>query len=112
MYCGPLCHDLGFVADENADATTEVNWMARQFIAQPKLPVRFDLEAGVFELDRYGKGGDILEPTRALRDVLLAKGYEVHYQQFVGGHDGLSWRGMLADALIALLGTAPNPGSQ
>jgi enterochelin esterase family protein len=47
-----------------------------------------------------------------LRDVLLAKGYEVHYQQFVGGHDGLSWRGMLADALIALIGTSPNPRSQ
>ena len=70
--------------------------------------VRFDLEAGVFEVDRYGKGGDTLEPTRALRDV-FAKGYEVHYQEFVGGHDGLSWRGTLADGLIALLGTSPNP---
>jgi enterochelin esterase family protein len=79
--------------------------MAKQFLAQPKLPVCFDLEAGVFELDRSGEGGDVLEPTRALRDVLLAKGYEVHYQQFVGGHDGLSWRGTLADGLIALLGS-------
>ena len=104
-YCGPLCRDLGYEPDPNTDATTDVNWMAKQFFAQPKLPLRFDLEAGVFEVDRYGKGGDILEPTRALRDVLLAKGYEVHYQQFVGGHDGLSWRGTLGDALIALLGT-------
>jgi enterochelin esterase family protein len=40
-----------------------------------------------------------------LRDVLLAKGYEVHYQQFVGGHDGLSWRGLFADGLIELLGS-------
>ena len=102
--CGPLCRDLGYVPDPNIDATTEVNWMAKQFLAQPKLPVRFDMEAGVFEVGRNGKGGDILEPTRALRDVLLAKGYEVHYQQFVGGHDGLSWRGMLADGLITLLG--------
>ncbi len=102
--CGPLCRDLGYVPDRNADATTEVNWMSKQFLAKPKLPVRFDLEAGVFELDRSGEGGDVLEPTRALRDVLLAKGYEVHYQQFVGGHDGLSWRGTLADGLIALLG--------
>jgi len=36
---------------------------------------------------------------------LLAKGYEVHYQQFVGGHDYLSWRGTFADGLIALIGT-------
>jgi len=103
-YCGPLCHDLGYLPEDKMDGTTEVNWLAKQFLAQPKLPVRFDLEAGVFELDRYGGGGDILEPTRALRDVLLAKGYEVHYQQFVGGHDGLSWRGTLTDALIALIG--------
>jgi enterochelin esterase family protein len=41
-----------------------------------------------------------------LRDVLLAKGYQVvQYQQFVGGHDGLSWPGALAEGLIALLGS-------
>jgi enterochelin esterase-like enzyme len=39
------------------------------------------------------------------RDVLPAKGYVVQYQQFVGGHDGFSWRGTLADGLIAVLGT-------
>jgi enterochelin esterase-like enzyme len=38
------------------------------------------------------------------RDVLLAKGYEVHYQQPVGGHDTVSWRGTFADGLLALLG--------
>jgi enterochelin esterase family protein len=37
--------------------------------------------------------------------VLLAKGYEVHYQQFNSGHDYLTWRGTLADGLIALVGT-------
>jgi enterochelin esterase-like enzyme len=78
--------------------------MAKQFSASPKLPLRFFLDAGTFELDKSGKGGDILEATRHLRDVLLAKGYEVHYQQFVGGHTDLSWRGTLADGLIALLG--------
>ena len=78
--------------------------MVRQFLSSPKLPLRFYLAAGTFEIDRDGGGGNILESTRYLRDVLLAKGYQVHYQQFVGGHDGLSWRGTLADGLIALLG--------
>lgn len=106
-YCEGICRDSGYVAvsDEKTDGTTEPNWLAKQFLMSRKLPVRFDLEAGTFEVDRYGKGGDILEPTRAFRDVLLAKGYDVHYQQFVGGHDGLSWRGSLADALIYLLGS-------
>ena len=39
-----------------------------------------------------------------LRDVLLAKGYEVRYQQLVGGHDDIIWRGTFADGLIDLLG--------
>ena len=38
--------------------------------------------------------------------LLLAKGYEVHYQEFVGGHDYLSWRGTLADGLILLMGSS------
>jgi len=91
-----------------ADATTETGWMAKQFIRRPKLPLRFYLDAGTFEADQYGTGGMVLETTRHLRDVLLAKGYEVHYQQFVGDHDALSWRGTLADGLIALLGAGPH----
>lgn len=104
--CGPRCPNSGGTGGENSqDATTEGNFMVKQFLASPKLQLRFYLAAGTFEFDRDGGGGGILESTRHLRDVLLAKGYEVHYQQFVGGHDGLSWRGMLADGLIALLGS-------
>src|SRR5712691_6639622 len=103
--CGPRCPDSGGTGGENSqDATTEGNFMVKQFLASPKLPLRFYLAAGTFEIDRDGGGGNILESTRHLRDVLLAKGYQVHYQQFVGGHDGLSWRGTLADGLIELLG--------
>jgi enterochelin esterase family protein len=90
---------------QNADSTTETNWIVRQYLASPKLPVKFYLEAGTFEMDQASEGGDILESTRHLRDVLIAKGYGVKYQQFVGGHDGLSWRGTLADGLIGLLGS-------
>jgi enterochelin esterase family protein len=79
--------------------------MSRKFIASPKLPLRFYIDAGAFEFDSNGTGGGILETSRNMRDVLLAKGYEVHYQQFVGGHDYLSWRGTLADGLIDLIGT-------
>lgn len=103
--CGSRCPDSGGRGgDGSRDTTTEGNIMAKQFLASPKLPLRFYLAVGIFEYDRNGGGGEILEGTRHLRDVLLAKGYQVHYQQFVGGHDGLSWRGTLADGLIALLG--------
>ena len=105
-FCTSMCQDSGYVARTWRDATTEGNWIGKQFLLGPKLPLRFHLDAGTLEVDRYGKGGgDILEPTRALRDILRSKGYDVHYQQFHGGHDGLSWRGTIADALIALLGS-------
>ena len=105
--CGSRCPDSGGRSsnDNSLDATTEGNIMAKQFLASPKLPLRFYLAAGTFEIDRDGTGGGILETTRTLRDVLLAKGYEVQYQQFAGGHDGLSWPGALADGLISLLGS-------
>lgn len=89
---------------DSEDSRTEGNWIAKQFVTSPKLPVRFFLEAGTFEVDRERTGADILEATRTLRDVLLAKGYEVHFQQFVSGHEELSWRGTFADGLITLLG--------
>ena len=87
-----------------ADATTETGWLAKEFIKSAKLPIRFHLDAGTFEVDQVGTGGNALETSRHMRDVLLAKGYEVYYQQFVGGHDYLSWRGTLADGLIELIG--------
>ena len=87
-----------------AENVAQRNSLVKDFIASPKLPLRFYLAAGTFEIDREGTGGNILEATRHLRDVLGAKGYDVHYQQFVGGHDGVSWRGLLADGLMVLFG--------
>ncbi len=55
-------------------------------------------------LDFSGSGNSILLTTRNLRDVLLAKGYEVHFQEFAGNHDYLSWRGTIVDGLIVLIG--------
>ena len=103
--CGSRCPDSGGRGgDDSKDATTEGNFLVKEFLASPKLPLRFYLAAGSFERDIEGSGGNILEATRHLRDVLLAKGYEVRYQQYNGGHDGVSWRGLLADGLMVLLG--------
>jgi enterochelin esterase family protein len=80
----------------------EKNWVAKQFIGSRKLPLRFYLEAGTFEVDLRGSGGNILETSRNLRDVLLAKGYDVRYREFAGDHDYMNWRDTLGDGLIAL----------
>ncbi len=93
-------HSFDSVAD------SEPNWVARQFTAAPGLPLRFYLDAGSEEIDLTGGGNTILPANRTLRDVLRAKGYEVYFQEFAGGHDYPSWRGTLADGLVALLGNA------
>lgn len=82
---------------------TEPGQMAKEFIAQPKLPLVFYMCAGIFENDSMGCGGNIVEPSRQMRDVLRAKGYPVHYEEYSGGHEYLNWRGTLANGLIALL---------
>ena len=87
-----------------ADEGSEPNWIAREFISSTKKPVRFYLDAGSAEFNAAGSADAILFCTRTLRDVLRAKGYEVHFEEFEGGHDYLSWRGTLAHGLIALLG--------
>lgn len=86
------------------DPESEHSYVADLFIHTPRLPIRFYLDAGSMEVDRSGGGGDILLTNRDFRNILLSKGYEVHYQQFQGAHDYLSWRGTLADGLILLMG--------
>jgi enterochelin esterase-like enzyme len=86
------------------DALSEPSWLAHRLAVEPSRPVVFYLDAGAFE---GGEAGGILDTTRHIRDVLKARGYVVHYGEFIGGHDYVNWRGTLADGLIALLGDGP-----
>jgi enterochelin esterase-like enzyme len=81
--------------------TSPFGWLIRQFVTARKLPIRFYLEAGLFENDCPEA---LLTQNRRMRDVLEAKGYSVVYSEFAGGHEFLSWRGSVADGLIALAG--------
>lgn len=76
-------------------------WVIQQFIASPRLPLRFYFEVGLKE--KWG-AVDMVPCNRHLRDVLNLKGYEVHYAEFNGGHDYVCWRGSLADGLVKLVG--------
>jgi enterochelin esterase family protein len=93
---------MGITGDPDLDAIPEANGIAAMYAESRKLALKFYLDAGTFEIGNVGSFG-ILEANRHLRDVLKAKGYPVTFQQFVGGHDGLSWRGTIADALVSLL---------
>ncbi|NIM95224.1 MAG: DUF3327 domain-containing protein [Anaerolineales bacterium] len=82
-------------------------WLHKQIAEREHLPIKFHLDVGILEensLRPLGDGPNLLESTRRLRDGLRTKGYEVDYFEFSGGHDYISWQGVLGDALIALLG--------
>lgn len=53
-------------------------------------------------------GPSIRQATRHLRDVLLAKNYEVTHREYIGGHAYVCWRESLADALMILSSPFPS----
>lgn len=81
---------------------TETTAIVALVLSKPTQPVRFYLDAGTDEIELPGRGLGILNANRHLRDVLYAKGYQVLYQEFAGGHGSINWRGTLADGLIGL----------
>ncbi len=86
----------------------EAEWLTRRLAESPRLPLRFQLEAGLFETGRLGAVG-IRDATRHLRDVLRAKGYPVGHREYAAAHGYEHWRVSLADGLVALLGTPAHP---
>jgi enterochelin esterase family protein len=76
----------------------EPGWLTREYVKAPPRPLRFYLQAGLFE------GPTILDTHRHLRDVLRAKGYAVEAVEYPAGHDYLQWRGSLPCGLISLIG--------
>jgi enterochelin esterase-like enzyme len=85
------------------DDDAEHEWLARQFVDAPLLPIEFYLSVGLREAKARVTPHQ-LTVNRHMRDVLRAKGYAVHYAEFDGGHDEHSWRDNLADGLLTLAG--------
>jgi enterochelin esterase-like enzyme len=76
---------------EQFDPYHEPNWLSREIARHPYVPVSFHLVTGTY---------DGLHHTRQLRDVLMAKGNAVTFQEFHGAHDLLGWRASLPIALL------------
>ena len=96
----------GFDENKLAAEGVEQNWLIRQFVKSERLPLRFHLSVGLLEGDlrpREVRSG-MLAINSHMRDVLEAKGYEVTYVEFPGGHDFVGWRGVLPEAIQWLFG--------
>ncbi len=80
---------------------TAPEYFARLIARAPKKPIRFYLEVGSFEIDRTrgGQPGQV-DVSRHFRDVLVAKGYDVTYSEYPGGHEYQSWRITTPAALL------------
>jgi enterochelin esterase family protein len=90
------------------DGDPQHHWLARQFAAAPRLPLRFWLQVGSLETARMLDGGPSqLDANRHMRDTLQVKGYATAYQEYSGGHDASSLEFPLAQALIEILAAHP-----
>lgn len=93
---------------------TETNhaWLPGYVARAPKVDVRFWLEAGLMEDGPFlHRGPSLLTCHRHMRDVLIAKNYDVAYREFASGHDFHVWRGLYPDGLRYFLADLVPPRS-
>jgi len=76
----------------------ERSWLTRQFVQSPPRSLKISMSVGLMEVP------DQLDTNRHLRDVLIAKGYALHYSEFNGNHGYVSWRDDFAGRLLDLAG--------
>lgn len=77
----------------------ELGWLPSQFATGKKLPLKFYLELGSEE------GAGLTQANRQFRDILLARGYDVTYQEHIGMHCNIGARSTFPTGLITLVGT-------
>ena len=89
-------------------ADSEPEALTRQMARSERLPLRFWLEVGRFEVDQTSGGAPgQVAVARHMRDVLTARGYDLAYSEFPGGHEYQSWRVTVPAALRHFLRTVP-----
>lgn len=79
-------------------------WLTAQFKQLPKVPIRFYLDAGDQETDKYSNYSSIIESNRNFRDALKSKGYTVYYDEFNGRRAYKTWKKTFAQGLMMLIG--------
>lgn len=82
----------------NAGPDADMGWLIEQYALRPKAPLNIFMNVGRWE------GSLMLIPNRMMHHVLRAKGYDVAYREYTGGHDIVQWRATLPGALEATIG--------
>jgi enterochelin esterase family protein len=90
-------HNPGGDAENNLG---EWEWIIHRYAVTPKLPLRFVMFAGKFDYGgEHSPRPAMLASNRHMRDVLLAKGYSVQYEEIAAGDALFSALSALPDAL-------------
>lgn len=77
----------------------EENFLIRCFEKSQKLPIQFSLDIG--SLETAALDYDPMGAHDKFRDVLEKKGYIVDYEEYIGGHDMVCWRGTIVNRLLS-----------
>lgn len=102
-YLGLKHHDLfGNILAQSGSFWFEEGSLIEKFKEAPKLPLKFYLNVGLLEDRPYDNEPIMADYISSFRDLLINKGYEVHYETFPSGHDYLSWGETLVTGLITL----------
>ncbi|PHM47062.1 alpha/beta hydrolase-fold protein [Xenorhabdus miraniensis] len=78
----------------------EHEWLLRKMATMEKKPIRFYLEAGLFE--KRGSWGGIIQNHYRLSELLTQKGYPLETRELPSGHDYVSWCETLYDGIRSL----------
>jgi len=101
----PLWIGRKFVTNGADEMLEGHEWLTRQIVDREPSGIRFYMDIGLLESGpTRNDGPSMLVTNRHMRDVLRAKGYSVTYRELESCHEYVSWRGTLADGLIALIG--------
>lgn len=95
-----LSQSGSFWWDIDPEEHMQQEWLIQQFVASPRVPLRFSMSVGLKE---HWEWLNMVTCNRHLRDVLSLKGYEVHYAEWNGYHHHVCWRASFADQLLELV---------
>ena len=95
---------FGHVLAQSGSFFWDEEWLIDKYKYSEKMETRFYLNVGFLEDRPYNNEPIMKDYIDRMKDVLVAKGYDVFYEQFSSGHDCLSWGEKLGTGLIALIG--------